>query len=129
MRRALFAIGLGGFLGAAGCHVYRGSTGRDPFVGQNDPLGAAVLAGSAVAATGVNRAVTHGCYSSCPYGTSCNHDTGMCEKLTCACRADLVCERIGGENVCVGRKAPDKASDGGADGSAAAEISDAAARD
>ncbi len=120
MRRALYAIGVGGAL-AAGCHVYRGSPGPNPFVGQNDPIGAAIFAGSAVGATGVNRAVTHECYSTCPYGTACNHESGMCEKLTCACRADLVCERIGGENVCVGRSSRDKPGDGGT------AISDAAA--
>jgi hypothetical protein len=101
---------------AASCMLYRGSPGKDPWVAQNDPVGAAVFAGSAVAAARVNRALTNECYSTCPYGTACNHATGMCEAIGCACRADLTCERIGGENVCVSRPARDMSSDGGGGG-------------
>jgi hypothetical protein len=65
--------------------------------------GAAVFGGSAVAATGVNRAITGGCWAACPTGRVCNHETGTCDLLPCSshCPADLKCERVGGEDVCV----------------------------
>ncbi len=44
---------------------------------------AGVGAGIAVAAVGVHRAITGGCWGQCPSGYVCNHDTGVCEIGEC----------------------------------------------
>jgi hypothetical protein len=89
---------------AVACIVRRGVP-PDPdhaLVGDaNDALGAAVFAATGVAATAVHRAVAGGCLSSCPYGLRCDEKTGTCMKPLCRCPADLVCERIGGQLVCM----------------------------
>lgn len=95
IRRIVLAVG------CAGCMYHHGSPGPDPTVGQNDPGGAAILAASAVGFTGVNRALTGACYSSCPYGRVCNHDTGFCETSECNCPEGQTCERAGGRVSCV----------------------------
>lgn len=66
----------------------------------NDPVGAAVFAASNVAGSAVNRKLTGECYAACTPGSSCNHETGLCERIACACPADQICERIGTEVVC-----------------------------
>ena len=56
--------------------------------------GAAIQAvGQAVGAAAVSRALG-GCVASCPPGTACNPDTGLCDARPCRdqCRADEVCE-------------------------------------
>lgn len=81
----------------------------------NDYAGAAVFAASAVGATAVNRELTGECYAACTPGHACNRKTGLCEPIACHCPADLVCEIVGGDKVCVHpRPGPDKAVDSGA---------------
>jgi hypothetical protein len=84
---------------------------------------------SGVAAAGVNRAVTGGCWAACPTGTTCDHESGLCEKLPCSshCPADLKCEIVGGEEVCVQPKAESALASASADGGA--DASDGGASD
>ena len=42
--------------------------------------GAAIFAGTAVAATAVNRSLTGECWAVCSPGLHCNHRSGLCEK-------------------------------------------------
>ncbi len=65
LRRALCCVGM--LLPA--CRVY----------GVSKYAGAAIFAGSAVAATAVNRKLTHDCWAVCSPGWHCNHDSGLCE--------------------------------------------------
>jgi hypothetical protein len=91
---------LGGLAGlAVACNVFTPATAGS----SHNYVGAAAFAGTAVAATGVNRAVTGDCWSQCPRGSQCNHETGVCERLPCSssCPADLTCELVGGEYICV----------------------------
>jgi hypothetical protein len=83
----------------AACNLYTpGTTGST-----HNYTGAAIFGGTAVAAAGANRAVTGDCWASCPTGRVCNRETGTCDLLPCSshCPADLRCERVGGEEVCV----------------------------
>lgn len=76
---------------------------------------AAVMAGTGVAAVGVNRSITGECWGAC-VGGICDRDSGMCVPRPCRgeCRYDEVCEN----DKCVFRRreqpvpAPDL--DGGA---------------
>ena len=71
--------------------------------GTNDYLGAAVTAGAAVAAAGVNRAATGDCWAQCRNGMMCDRDSGTCVAVPCggACPADWRCERLGNREQCV----------------------------
>jgi hypothetical protein len=84
---------------AAACTLFTPSTAGS----SHNYTGAAAFAGSAVAGAGVNRAITGQCWAQCPPGTTCNHASGVCERLPCSstCPADLQCEQVGGEFVCV----------------------------
>ena len=55
---------------------------------------AAVMAGTGVAAVGVNRAVTGDCWGNCLGKTTCERDSGLCIPRPCGdeCRYDEVCE-------------------------------------
>jgi hypothetical protein len=93
---------------AFACIVQRGQ--RDPSVSApNDFFGAGVFAATGVGAAIVNRKVTGDCYASCPSGYACNHDTGICERRTCMCPADQVCELVGGRVVCTQSRHRDEA--------------------
>jgi len=54
---------------------------------------AAVMAGTGVAAVGVNRSITGECWGAC-VGGICDRDSGMCVPRPCRgeCRYDEVCE-------------------------------------
>lgn len=73
---------------------------------------AAVTAGIAVAAAGVNRAATDACWADCPPGTACNEETGACEALPCrnACPADGRCKIVDGKETCVRGEVQDVAA-------------------
>lgn len=66
--------------------------------------------GTALAATasGVSRA-TGGCYASCPTGSVCNGETGLCEQMPCdgRCAVNERCEISGITDRCVPRHIPD----------------------
>ncbi|MBI3182589.1 MAG: hypothetical protein HYZ28_10680 [Myxococcales bacterium] len=51
----------------------------------------------ALMSSGASRAMG-GCYASCPTGTRCNGDTGLCDPLPCRgeCPSGFVCEEIPG---------------------------------
>lgn len=98
------------------CILQRGQ--KVPSAGRsNDYVGAAVFAGTGVAAAVVNRKLTGDCYAVCPRGYACDHDSGICERLECDCPADEVCDRVAGEIVCVQPPHRDQAewADGGPD--------------
>ncbi len=67
-KRALAAIGVAAVVAASACTI--AGVGKYPAAG--------IFAGTAIGATGVNRAVNGGCWSSCPYGRVCDHDSGFC---------------------------------------------------
>jgi hypothetical protein len=54
---------------------------------------AAVMAGTGVAAAGVNRSVTGDCWGSCQGHTMCERDSGLCVPIPCGgeCRYDEAC--------------------------------------
>jgi hypothetical protein len=100
---------------AVACSVFTPKTS-----GTHNYAGAAMFAASGVAAAGVNRAVTGYCWAACTPGTTCDRASGMCLPLPCSskCPADLKCELIGGEYLCVHPKNEALASmldDAGAD--------------
>ncbi|MBK7862264.1 MAG: hypothetical protein IPJ65_27385 [Archangiaceae bacterium] len=61
--------------------------------GAGPGVGALPSVGAAIGAAAVSRAVG-GCVASCPPGTTCNPDTGLCDTLPChgRCAADEVCQ-------------------------------------
>jgi hypothetical protein len=88
----------------------------------------AVTAGLAVAAAGVNRAVTGACWADCPTGTRCDEASGTCVPLPCrnACPADGRCRVVDGKETCVrGQErdvgAPEEPDGGAPDGGAPAD--------
>jgi hypothetical protein len=95
------SLGLGAVVIVAGCIIQRGQPGGGSIGAPNDYVGAAVFAATGLGGAAVNRKLTGDCYANCQAGYYCNHDSGICERKTCECPADQVCERIGGENVCV----------------------------
>jgi hypothetical protein len=101
----------GALLFAAACIV--STDARHGGIGAN-AAGAAIFAASGVAGAVGYRAVTGGCYSSCPYGRVCDRDTGTCVEQDCVCPADLVCERVNGETTCVQPTRHERPEDGGA---------------
>jgi hypothetical protein len=54
---------------------------------------AAVMAGTGVVATGINRSVTGDCWGNCLGKTMCERDSGLCIPRPCGdeCRYDEVC--------------------------------------
>ena len=88
-------------LGTTTACIWQGRGQRDPALGgPNDYVGAGVFAATGVGAAVVNRKLTGDCYASCPAGYVCNHDTGVCDRRSCTCPADQVCEIVGGEVLC-----------------------------
>ncbi|MBL8957056.1 MAG: hypothetical protein JNK82_40155 [Myxococcaceae bacterium] len=75
-------------LGVGGSGAY--APGQSGNVGSNDPIGAI---GAAVGAAAASRA-TGGCIASCPPGTKCNEQTGLCDTMPCRdqCKADELCQ-------------------------------------
>jgi hypothetical protein len=71
--------------------------------GGGDYAGAAVTAGAAVAAAGVYRAATDGCWAACAQGEECDEVSGMCVPAPCgdACPADWRCLWVDGQQQCV----------------------------
>jgi hypothetical protein len=55
---------------------------------------AAVMAGTGVAAVGVNRRVTGDCWGSCGAHRMCDRDSGLCVPQPCGgeCRYDEICQ-------------------------------------
>jgi hypothetical protein len=55
---------------------------------------AAVMAGTGVAAVGVNRSITGGCWGACQVHWRCERDSGLCVPPPCRdeCHFDEVCE-------------------------------------
>ena len=48
----------------------------------NNPSNAAIMAGTAVGSTIINRMLTKDCFAYiCAYGTECDHESGMCVPL------------------------------------------------
>jgi hypothetical protein len=75
---------------ACGCH--------------GDAAGAVVTGAAAVAAAGVNRAVTKDCWGQCLHGLVCDRASGLCVKRPpCggACPADETCDDTGAAERCV----------------------------
>lgn len=72
---------------------------------------AAITTGLAVAAAGVNRAATGGCWADCPIGTECDEESGACVPLPCraACPAEHRCVMQDGRETCVFRRGGDVA--------------------
>lgn len=64
---------------------------------------ALVVTGLAVAAAGINRAVTGECWATCPTGMRCDKAAGTCVALPCGgrCPADAHCAVIEGKETCV----------------------------
>jgi len=62
---------------------------------------AAVGTGVAVAAVGLNRALTGGCWGQCRAGYLCNHGSGLCERGECAppCATGSHCARARSGNL------------------------------
>jgi hypothetical protein len=79
--------------------------------GVSPVVGSAVLAGSAIGATGAHRAMTGDCWSACQIGTMCDHDSGLCIPKPCnnECRYDEKCEE--GKCVRKSREAPPSGGD------------------
>jgi hypothetical protein len=48
--------------------------------GAGGPVGAAIMAGTAVAATIGYRKLTGGCYATCSKDWHCDHESGLCER-------------------------------------------------
>ncbi|WP_437786579.1 hypothetical protein [Sorangium sp. So ce1097] len=71
--------------------------------GSNDYAGAAATLAAAAGATVAQREVYDICYASCPNGTACNPETGLCERLPCGgkCPADRRCKIVEGKETCV----------------------------
>jgi hypothetical protein len=65
--------------------------------------GAAATAGIGVLAAGVNRKITGDCWATCPPGTRCDRDAGVCLELPCRgdCPQGKLCQRIGSIYECV----------------------------
>lgn len=76
--------------------------------GSSDAAGAAAAASLAVAASGVNRAVTNDCWARCSNGWLCNQESGLCERGECipSCAPGYKCTRSRGGNICVADGAP-----------------------
>jgi hypothetical protein len=55
---------------------------------------AGVMAGTGVAAVGVNRHLTGDCWGSCGAHRMCDHDSGLCVPQPCGgeCRYDEICQ-------------------------------------
>ncbi|WP_437738161.1 hypothetical protein [Sorangium sp. So ce1335] len=71
--------------------------------GSNDYAGAAATLAAAAGATVAQREAYDICYASCPIGTACNPETGLCERLPCGgkCPADRRCKIVEGKEACV----------------------------
>jgi hypothetical protein len=65
--------------------------------------GAAATAGIGVLAAGVNRKITGDCWASCPPGTRCDRERGVCVELPCrgSCPEGKRCQRVGSMYECV----------------------------
>lgn len=73
---------------------------------------ATVFGATAVGAVAAHRALTGACWSSCPYGRVCDHDSGLCVERSCRvqCLADDEC--IG--DRCEPRRFQERSPAGGA---------------
>jgi hypothetical protein len=62
---------------------------------QSNYAKAAIGAGTMIAATGVNRALTKGCWGTCSKGYACNEQSGLCELGEClpGCEVGSHCVR------------------------------------
>ena len=80
----LASMGLVGLAATAACTVI----GLAPYPA------AAVMAGTGMAAVGVNRSLTGDCWGSCGAHRMCDRDSGMCVPQPCGgeCRYDEICE-------------------------------------
>lgn len=73
--------------------------------GNSNVANAVIMSAIALGSAGISRA-NGGCYSSCPTGTACNENTGLCEYLPCRdrCTASEECDEV--TQTCVVRAAP-----------------------
>jgi len=80
---------------------------------------AAVMAGTGVAAVGVNRSLTGDCWGWCGAGSVCDRDSGLCVRQPCGgnCRYDEACEN----DTCVLRRREQPVPPADVDGSAPTE--------
>lgn len=71
--------------------------------GSNDYAGAAATLAAAAGATVAQRDAYDICYASCPTGTACDPETGLCVRLPCGgkCPADRRCKIVEGKETCV----------------------------
>jgi hypothetical protein len=71
--------------------------------GSHDYAGAAITAGMAVAAAGVYRTATDGCWADCGPGFECDEPSGACVPTPChaKCHADYRCMWVDGQQKCV----------------------------
>lgn len=71
--------------------------------GSNDYAGAAATLAAAAGATVAQREVYDICYASCPTGSACDPETGLCVRLPCGgkCPADRRCKIVEGRETCV----------------------------
>ena len=69
----------------------------------NKIASAAIGTGLAIAAAGINRAITKDCWATCPTGTRCDKAAGVCVALPCRnrCPADERCAIVEGRETCV----------------------------
>ena len=71
-----------------------GATGACVVAGLAPYPAAAVMAGTGVAAVGVNRSLTGDCWGWCHAGSVCDRDSGLCVRQPCGgeCQYDELCE-------------------------------------
>src|SRR5438874_2498518 len=79
----------------------------------NALVNALIGTGMGVTAAAIERSRGN-CVAACVYGTTCNHETGLCDPLPCRgeCREDEYCDTLRSVQACVqGREGPPLAVD------------------